>query len=152
MNRRAFLSLAALAGATLAVVGPALAGKAAVFTGLVPGVGVGGYDAVAYFAEGKARAGDPAISTRYHGVTYRFVSKAHRDLFKADPEKYLPQYGGYCAYAVANGATAKGEPEDWTVHGGKLYLNFSDEVRTVWRQDIPGYVSSANKNWPGVLK
>ena len=151
MDRRTFLVAATVAAVALAT-RPAFAGKAAVFTGLVDGVGVGGYDPVAYFTQQSAVPGDPAISAVHDGVTYRFASAEHRDAFLADPQRYLPQFGGYCAYAVAQGATAKGDPEAWTVHDGKLYLNYSDYVRAQWSQDIPGNISKAQTNWPGVLE
>src|SRR5919206_668298 len=96
------------------------------------GLGVGGYDPVAYFADGKALPGSAQFTHQYHGITYRFASAAHRDAFTADPEKYLPQYGGYCAYAMAKGALAKTDPEAFTVIDGKLYLNFNDGVRQRW--------------------
>jgi YHS domain-containing protein len=152
MDRRGFLIGMASAAATVAAGGAALADQPAVFTGLVPGVGAGGYDVVAYFAEARARKGDASITAEYEGVTYRFASKADRATFQSDPARYLPQFGGYCAYAVAEGATAKGEPESWTVTGGKLYLNYSKQVRTLWRQDIAKNISRATANWPDVLK
>ena len=129
----------------------ARAAEPAVFTGLVKGVAVGGYDPVAYFTQGKAIAGRETITAEHAGATWRFASEANRDAFKADPGKYAPQYGGYCAYAVAKGATAKGDPEAWTVRDGKLYLNLDKNVRALWEQDIPGYIKKADANWPGVL-
>ena len=73
-------------------------------------------------------------------------------LFKANPEKYAPQYGGYCAFAVASGYTAKGDPEAWTIAGGKLYLNYNKSVQRGWEQDIPGNVRKGDANWPKVLE
>jgi YHS domain-containing protein len=154
---RAFLPalLMAIAGlAALAVNGlpqAAHAKEAQVFTGLVKGVAVGGYDPVAYFTEGKAVNGTKEITLEHEGPTWRFASEANRDAFKADPARYAPQYGGYCAYAVANGYTAKGDPEAWTVHDGKLYLNFDKTVRTLWEKDKAGYIAKGDNNWPGVL-
>jgi hypothetical protein len=71
--------------------------------------------------------------------------------FKADPEKYAPKYGGYCAWAVAQGYTAEIDPEAWKIVGGKLYLNYSKDVQKKWEQDIPGNIEKADQNWPGVL-
>lgn len=127
------------------------ASKPMVFTGLVDGVGAGGYDVVAYFND-KAVPGDEAITAEHDGVTWRFISEANRDAFKANPAKYAPQYGGYCAYAVSEGYTAKGDPEAWTVHEGKLYLNYSQDVRAEWAKDIPGRISKGDANWPKVLE
>lgn len=112
---------------------------------------VGGYDTVAYFTEGKPVQGKDEFTTEYKGVNWRFASQENLDKFKANPDQYRPQYGGYCAYAVANGGTAKGEPEVWHIHEGKLYLNVSKSVQRRWLKDVPGYITKANTNWPGVL-
>ena len=138
----------------LACAAPLAAHAAApeIFTGLVKGVAVGGYDPVAYFTAHKPVMGKGDISYAWKGATWRFASEKNRDAFKADPEKYAPQYGGYCAYAVSQGATAKGDPKVWTVVDGKLYLNLSPGVQKRWENDIPGYIKAADKNWPDVLK
>ncbi len=123
-----------------------------IFTGLVKGVAVGGYDPVAYFTDHKPVPGKADITYSWKGATWQFASARNRDAFKASPAKYAPQYGGYCAYAVAQGATAKGDPKSWTVVDGKLYLNLSPSVQKLWKKNIPGYIKAADKNWPGVLK
>ena len=125
-------------------------GRKAVYTGTVPGTGAGGYDVVAYFSEGKARPRLKRGSTAIHeGITYRFASEANRAVFLGEPARYLPQYGGYCAWAVANGYTAHGDPEQWTVHDGRLYLNYSRAVRlALGNANIPGHVTSGDANWP----
>jgi hypothetical protein len=150
MNRRTLLTFAALAPAIL-MSAPAFAGKAEIFTGLVEGVAVGGYDAVSYFS-GTPVEGSKEFSTKWKNSEWRFASAANRDAFVASPENYAPQYGGYCAFAVSKGATAKGDPMAWTVNEGKLYLNYSEAVRENWRSDIPGNVAAANGNWPKVLE
>ena len=109
-----------------------------------------GYDAVAYF-DGEARRGSEEITHRWMEVVWRFASTETRDRFATDPERYAPQYGGYCAYAVSKGSTADVDPEAWTIHEGKLYLNYSKSVRTRWRKDIPGNVAKADRNWPKLL-
>jgi hypothetical protein len=81
-----------------------------------------------------------------------FASAANRDLFKVDPEKYAPQYGGYCAYAVPQGQTADIDPNAWKIVDGKLYLNYDPEIQKKWLQDIPGYTRKADVNWPAVVK
>jgi len=129
----------------------AAAAEPPVFTGLVEGVAVGGYDPVAYFTQGKPVKGSEDVTLQYEGATWRFAIAGNRAAFKADPAKYAPQYGGYCAYAVSQGATAKAEPDAWTIHDGKLYLNFDKSVRAIWEQDIPGNIAKADANWPGVL-
>lgn len=154
MNRRAFVTASAVASGAVAIglaVPVARAGKPATYTGLVRGVAAGGYDVVAYFA-GKAVEGSRAFASEYKGATYRFASAANRDAFAANPAKYAPQYGGYCAWAVANGYTAKGDPEAWSVEGGKLYLNYSKSVRSDWLKDVAGNVSRGDANWPKVLE
>lgn len=114
-----------------------------------PGPALRGYDAVAYFTENKPVQGIAEFSFSYHGVAWHFVSAAHRDAFAAQPERYAPQYGGYCSYAVARGYTADGDPLAWKIVNGKLYLNYNLEVRELWEKDIPGNVEKANRNWPG---
>ncbi len=151
MNRRSVLiALATSVSFALAPL-PALAGKAEIFTGLVEGVALGGYDAVSYFA-GTPVEGKADFSTKWKDAEWRFASAENRDAFVAAPEKYAPQYGGYCAFAVSKGATAKGDPKVWTVVDGKLYLNFNEAVQTNWKTDIPGNISAANENWPKVLE
>ncbi len=151
MNRRSFLKFAAVAVASAALPLPAFAGKAQVFTGIVDGVAVGGFDAVSYFT-GVPIEGKSDIKTDWNGAEWRFATAANKAAFIANPEKYAPQYGGYCAFAVSKGATAKGDPQAWTVVNDKLYLNFSQGVREQWRSDITGNVSAADVNWPKVLE
>jgi YHS domain-containing protein len=114
------------------------------------GLALKGYDPVAYFTEGRPMQGKAEFSTRHDGVTYRFSSAANRDAFAAAPEKYAPQYGGYCAFGVASGYKAPIEPDAWTVVDGKLYLNYNRSVRSQWSSDVPGYVRKADANWPTV--
>jgi YHS domain-containing protein len=144
------LALAAASAFSLAL-RPAVSAEPAIFTGLVKGVAVGGYDPVAYFTERKAIAGSKDITLEHEGVVWRFASAANRDAFKADPAKYAPQYGGYCAWAVSQGYTAKGDPKYWKVVGGKLYLNYNASVQQNWQKDVPGHIAKADRNWPKVL-
>ena len=111
------------------------------------GVAIHGYDPVAYFAESKPVKGAAERSATAHGATYWFASDKNLELFKADPAKYEPQYGGYCAYGVAQGFKPDIDPTAFRVEGGKLYLNLSPDVQSRWVKDIPGYVEQANKNW-----
>lgn len=144
-------TLGILLGLVLAVPGPAEAAKAPVSTGLFGNVAVSGHDPVAYFREGKPVPGTRAHVATWKGAEYRFASAANRDAFKADPERYAPQYGGYCAWAVSQGYTASADPKVWKIVDGKLYLNYNAEVGRRWAQDIPGHIARANANWPKVL-
>jgi hypothetical protein len=153
MQRRSFLQLTALSltAAAILQVGFAAATEPPVFTGLIEGTGAGGYDVVAYQTENAAKPGDPGMTATHEGVTYRFASPANLQAFSADPKKYLPAYGGYCAYAVANGYTAKIDPEAFSVVDGRLYLNYSKSVRSKWLGDVAGNIAAGDGNWPKVL-
>jgi len=115
------------------------------------GTAIDGTDPVAYFTEGRPVEGSSDFTHEWNGATWRFSSEANRDLFAANPEQYAPQYGGYCAYAVAQGYTASTDPEAWKIVDGKLYLNYNKSVQTRWEADIPGYIASGDENWPKVL-
>lgn len=115
------------------------------------GFAVGGYDVVAYFTDGKPVEGTSELETTWKGATWRFATAAHRDAFVADPGKYAPQYGGYCAWAVAHDKTAGIDPEAWKIVDGKLYLNYSKSIQKQWEEDVPGYITRADANWPKLL-
>lgn len=129
----------------------AQAKKARVYTGLVAGVAVGGYDPVAYFKMKKAVRGKSSLSLTHAGAKWRFSSEANKKAFAANPGKYAPKYGGYCAYAVSQGYTAKGDPHAWSIVGGRLYLNYSKSVRALWNTRQAHFIKTGNKNWPKVL-
>ena len=141
----AFAILSALSAA------PAAAQQAPVHTGLLSNVAVGGYDPVAYFTDGRPVRGSAEIRTMHQGFEYRFASAAHLAAFRANPARYLPQYGGYCAWAVSQGYTAAGNPRNWRIVDGKLYLNYNSEIQQRWERDIPGFIRSGDANWPRVL-
>jgi len=113
------------------------------------GAAVSGYDTVAYFTQGKAVKGKKNISIKHLGETWRFSSEQNKTMFLSNPEKYSPQYGGHCAFAMANGKLVSTDPNAFTVVDGKLYLNYSLSVRTRWSKGIPGYITDANENWLG---
>jgi len=115
------------------------------------GAALRGYDPVAYFTEGKPAKGSPAYTVSYQGSTFHFASQANRDLFKADPARYAPQYDGFCAYGTAGGYKAAIDPAAFSIVEGKLYLNYNADVQKKWRADIPGYIKKADKNWPTVV-
>lgn len=140
---------------TLAAIGlqaaPALAKDAPVYTGTFSRTAVGGYDPVAYFTQQQPVKGDKRYAFEWMGAEWRFASAENRDRFAAAPERYAPQYGGYCAWAVAQGYTASGDPQHWKLVDGRLYLNYDAEVQKKWEQDIPGFIVKADRNWPAVL-
>lgn len=119
---------------------------------LQQGVALRGYDPVAYYAAGMPVAGDPAISIEWHGATWRFSSAEHREAFKADPEHYAPQFGGYCAFAVSRGTTADADPKQWAIVDGKLYVNNNAFAKKLWDQDRPGNIVAGDTNWPLIPK
>lgn len=112
------------------------------------GTGLKGYDPVAYFTLGQPTPGEDQYTYRWKGVAYRFASAQNLDLFKGDPEKYLPQYGGYCAYAMALNRIADIDPARWTIVDGKLYLNNGHIAQTLWSVNKTGNIESADRNWP----
>ncbi len=118
----------------------------------VTGVAINGYDTVAYFTNGKPVKGSDAFTQDWNGAKWKFASKAHLDLFKASPEKYAPQYGGYCAYGVSRGYLVSVEPEQFTVVDGKLYLNYDSSVQKKWTKDIVGYNKAADAQFGDLLK
>jgi YHS domain-containing protein len=128
---------------------PAAAQKAEIFAD--GGAAIRGYDPVAYFTEQKPVKGSEKFTHSWKGATWRFSSAANRDRFAAEPEKYAPRYGGYCAYGVAGGYTVSIDPEAWSLVEGKLYLNYSTGVRRDWLKDTTGYIRKAEANWPKAL-
>ncbi|MEM7391703.1 MAG: YHS domain-containing (seleno)protein [Verrucomicrobiota bacterium] len=127
-------------------------GKSPVYKTVLGGLAVKGYDPVAYFDAGKPVKGDKKFVHEHKGAKWRFSSQKNLDAFKADTAKYEPQYGGYCAWAVSQGYTAKIDPEAWKIVDGKLYLNYSRKIQAKWEKDVPGFIKKADENWPGVLK
>ncbi|MGH6797274.1 MAG: YHS domain-containing (seleno)protein [Roseiarcus sp.] len=132
----------------LILAGPAFAGAVNASSGFA----IGGYDPVAYFTDGKPAKGSFLYQYRWHDATWLFASAELRDAFTAAPEKYAPQYGGFCAYAVSHNSTADIDPAAWSIVDGKLYLNYNKVVRVLWNQDIPGHIAAGDKNWPGLEK
>jgi YHS domain-containing protein len=115
-------------------------------TGLV----IRGYDPVAYFTEGHPVPGRSDLSEKYRGGTYHFVTAANRDTFKANPEKYVPQYGGYCAYGVAIGKKFDIDPSSWRIVDGKLYFNLNPMILEKWSADTKGYIRKSEEKWPKI--
>ena len=132
--------------------GQALAAKDPVYTSLFSNTALKGYDPVAYFDAGKPVKGSKQYQTEWNGAAWYFSSQDNLDAFRADPEAYAPQYGGYCAWAVSQGYTASGDPTVWSIVDGKLYVNYNDDVGRTWRADPEKFIALANENWPNVLQ
>jgi YHS domain-containing protein len=116
------------------------------------GVAISGYDPVSYFSEMKPVKGSPEFHVEYQRSTFYFSTASNRDTFTVDPDKFSPQYGGYCAFGMAKGYKAAIDPAAFTVVDSKLYLNYSETVRSKWKSDISGYIRKADENWPEVKK
>ena len=116
------------------------------------GLAIRGYDPVAYFQDNKATPGAEKFTSTYKGSQFRFASAANRDAFTAAPERYAPQYRGFCAYAAALGYKAPIDPTAFTIHNNKLYLNFNKATEDLWRRDIAGYIVKADKIWTEVQR
>lgn len=117
------------------------------------GYAIHGFDTVGYFTEGKALKGKLEFSTAWNGATWLFHSAEHRDLFQTDPDRYAPQYGGWCAYGLAEGYAAETDPENaWAIHDNKLFLNWDEEVAKDWESNRSSLMNSSEANWPGLRK
>lgn len=115
-------------------------------------VAIRGYDPVAYFSESKPVPGNDQYTFIWNDAVWKFSSQRNLDMFKSDPEKYAPQFGGYCAYGMGDGDGHKAttSPEAWTIVDGKLYLNYNTNVQKLWRKDQEVFIRKAVDNWPRV--
>jgi hypothetical protein len=141
---------------TLAVSGLALAGKIAFATDSIQPVNttservaIKGYDTVAYFTDGQPKKGQPEYQFVWRDARWLFASAQHMELFAGDPERYAPQFGGFCAGGVTRGKLVQADPEAWTIVDGKLYLNFDKAVRDQWRQNVAENIDKGNAAWSG---
>lgn len=159
-NRRRFL---ALSGAAVITGGAAAAGIIFTRGGFeelptmpvfaVDGVAIRGTDPVAYFTAGAPVTGDAAFATQWNGATWHFANARNRDRFIAEPDRFAPQYGGFCAWAVAaKGKLYSTQPRNWTIVEDRLFLNFNDDIQKQWEADIPGFILRADMRWPEILK
>jgi YHS domain-containing protein len=114
---------------------------------LIADVAIKGYDTVAYFKAGKALKGNESFTVQWHNKTWYFLTRENRDLFAASPEKYAPQYDGYCAWAMTEARKAVTDPEVWKIVNERLYLNCSMTAYEKWSRDIPGNIKKADMNW-----
>ncbi len=144
MRRRMLLlaALLALPGQAAAPAGPEVNTEG--------GVGLGGFDPVAYFTEGRAVRGLAQVAAAHDGVEYRFASGANRAAFLADPARFLPQYGGFCAFAVARGYKAVVDPTAFAVVDGRLYLNYNADIQAQWQRGQARDIWRGDANWPQV--
>ncbi|WP_295893798.1 YHS domain-containing (seleno)protein [uncultured Vibrio sp.] len=110
-------------------------------------IAIKGYDPVAYFTKSGATQGNPEYTATYKNAIYQFASSENRDQFRANPQAYAPQYGGYCAFGVAMGKKFETDPQAWKVEDGKLYLNLDKKVQQRWLEDTQGFIVDANNNW-----
>ena len=119
----------------------------AVEVSMASDIAIKGYDTVAYFKDNKAQKGTEAFTVPWHGMTWQFLSKENKELFAANPEKYAPQYDGYCSWAMTESRKAVTDPEVWKIVDGKLYLNCSSAAYEKWSKDIPGNIKKADAIW-----
>ncbi|MEJ6789879.1 YHS domain-containing (seleno)protein [Brevundimonas sp. BR2-1] len=151
MNRRLFSLLLASAAVSPAVVSAKTADKPPID---VSGAGLAlrGYDAVSYHLDGRPAEGNSAHEFEWKNATWRFATAENLTRFRADPERHAPQFGGYCAWAVSQGYIAPGDPLQWRIVEGQLFLNFNARAKALWEQDIEGAIMRGRANWPQVLK
>jgi hypothetical protein len=129
---------------------PALALDNAVSTGFFSDTAIDGYDTVAYFTQGKPVVGDKKFELLWRDANWRFANQKNLDLFKQNPQKYAPQYGGYCAWAMADGKTAGIDPDAWHIEDGKLYLNYDKKVQNDWLTTMQADIISADESYPEI--
>ena len=112
------------------------------------GVALRGYDPVAYFAGGKPTVGSAELQSAWNGATYRFVNAENKAAFDKEPAKYAPQYGGFCAYAAANGYKADADPTAWSIVDGRLFVNYNAAVAKTWQGSSAKFIRDADAKWP----
>jgi YHS domain-containing protein len=122
-----------------------------IFTPWTNNLAIRGYDTVAYFTENNAIKGSGDFEYEWQGATWRFSSQSNLDMFKNEPERFAPQYGGYCAYAVAKNSTASVDPTQFAIVDNKLYLNYNKKIQQQWLKDQGLFIEQADKNWPALL-
>ena len=110
-------------------------------------VAIRGYDPVAYFTDGAPVKGEPQFRHEWNGVAWHFSGRDNLERFQADPERYAPQFGGFCAFGMSRGYKVGIDPAAFTIHEGKLYLNYSLPVQATWLKDTDAYIDKAEVNW-----
>ena len=114
-------------------------------------VGAAGYDLTTYFSQEKPQRGNGNHVAEYDGVTYVFATDENKKAFLANPVKFLPQYGGYCAFGASVNKKFVSDPEQFDIVDGKLYLNLDSKVRAIWLKDVPGRIKQADENWKKIV-
>jgi len=145
------IALSAALLATQAFAGSPMINSGASTEGGGEGLAISGYDAVAYFTESMPVEGNAEFSLEHEGAMWQFASMENLEMFKADPASYAPQYGGYCAYAIAKGKTKSIDPAAWKIIDNKLYLNHTMDVQKKWLKDTDAGIAEADSMWPSVL-
>jgi len=135
----------------LSLVSPLYAASDPIYTMPNSNDALEGYDPVAYFSKGKPVKGSDKYTLNYRGANWRFSSQKNLDAFTIDPQLYAPQYGGYCAFAMATGGNIKGNPKHWIIVDDKLYFNINEDVHKIWLAKKRDYIADADKNWPAAL-
>ena len=134
------------------LIAPSVRAQSASDVNQIDGIALHGFDPVAYFTQNRAVKGDAQLTAAYHGVTYEFASKEDQAAFQANPEKYVPQYGGFCAFAASKGAKADIDPHEFAINDGKLYVNNNERALKLFQEDVKGNIEKADHNWPDVAK
>jgi YHS domain-containing protein len=141
MMKRALITMIAF----IALISTVSAQKSAIYA--PDGIALNGYDAVAFFTQAKPVKGSSDYSFKWDGASWLFSTKANLESFKHSPEKYAPQYGGYCAYGTAQGHKAPTQADTWTIVNDKLYFNYNMKVKELWNKNRSAFIDSANNNW-----
>ena len=157
LSKFAQATLVATALASTTMMGVLAPAQAADELNVVPGYSIAGaplalhgYDPVAYFTQAQPVRGSDALVHIHEGAAYRFASQAHLDSFKQDPERYAPQFGGFCAYGVSVGKKFDGDPRLWKIEDGKLYLNLNEEIYATFLADLDDSIEKADDNWQDI--
>jgi hypothetical protein len=130
----------------------AIAAKDPVYTPTFNNLAIKGYDTVAYFTLGEPKKGSKDFQYEWKGAAWRFISAEHLEMFKAEPEKFAPQYGGYCAWALSENKLAPVNPKQWHIVNDKLYLNYNAKIQKKWLEDRDNLIMKGDNNWPSVLE
>jgi len=151
-TRRAILAGSSMTALALSI-GPASAfdpGSRSPFNTDRKGLALRGHDPVAYFTVGQPTKGQPELTSTHEGATYHFASAANKATFDAAPQRYLPQYGGFCAWAAAQGYKADADPHAWSIVDGRLYVNYNASVHRTWRTRQTHFIRQGDANWSKV--
>ena len=145
--KTAYLRAASFAVFALASLGSAFAAD---HVNVVNGLALRGFDPVAFFTQGRAVMGDAKLTSQYEGATYEFADVQDKAAFDAEPGKYLPQYGGFCAAATSHGRKVDADPRAFVIKDGKLYVNYNQEALDAFSKDLPASIKAADEKWPEV--